>query len=104
LWFYVQNKQKIGPITRTELCRLVASGLLQPSIMVLQKGASKWMAVSAIEGLGPVCAEATVVLCAGGQEMLTATNPFQPTLAQAPVVLPTDHPQQGLLDPDPART
>jgi hypothetical protein len=50
-WYYAQNKKKQGPVTRTQLQRLAASGQLGPSDMVLQEGTSKWLAAGLIPEL-----------------------------------------------------
>src|SRR5262245_21371479 len=59
-WFYIENKQKHGPVNRTRLNELAAAGTIRASDMVLEKGTSKWLAASAVPGLVPTQPAAAV--------------------------------------------
>lgn len=52
-WYQARNRQRVGPYTLEELRGLVASGVLQPSDMVLPEGGQNWVASSTIQGLYP---------------------------------------------------
>ena len=51
VWFYARGRQKCGPVPMAELQRLAAASKLQPGDMVLQAGASKWVAAGSVAGL-----------------------------------------------------
>lgn len=51
LWYYARNQQKVGPVPLSELHRLATSGQLQPTDMVLEQGAQKWITAGAALGL-----------------------------------------------------
>lgn len=57
-WLYAKNRQKVGPVPLQELQRLLGSGQLLPSDMVLQAGTQKWGAASAVPGLLPAASRA----------------------------------------------
>ena len=42
LWFYVSNKQKVGPVPLAQLQQLATSGELRPTDMLLPHGAARW--------------------------------------------------------------
>ncbi len=52
-WYYVRNKQRMGPVYSSELKRLAASGHSQPTDMVLKEGHQKWIPASTVKGLFP---------------------------------------------------
>jgi hypothetical protein len=52
-WYYAQNKQRVGPVSIAELCRLAARSQLLPSDMVMNSRTGKWMPAREIKGLFP---------------------------------------------------
>jgi WD40 repeat protein len=50
-WFYARNRQKVGPLTLTQLRELLASGEVSRQDMVLRHGSGKWMQASAVPEL-----------------------------------------------------
>ncbi|MBL8797099.1 MAG: DUF4339 domain-containing protein, partial [Planctomycetia bacterium] len=50
-WFYIENRQKLGPVKLSRLQELAASGQLPPDGMVLEKGTSKWAVAADVPGL-----------------------------------------------------
>ena len=50
-WYHARNKQKVGPLSFAELYRLVSSGRLLPTDMVLQAGTQQWVPASSVRGL-----------------------------------------------------
>jgi len=50
-WFYIENRQKHGPVKLARLQELAASGQLMPSAMVLEKGTTKWTSAAEIPGI-----------------------------------------------------
>jgi uncharacterized protein DUF4339 len=50
-WFYAKNRQKIGPVSLSELRQLLTSSELQTSDMVLQEGAKQWVTAGSIPDL-----------------------------------------------------
>jgi tetratricopeptide (TPR) repeat protein len=50
-WFYIENRQKHGPVKLARLQELAASGQLLPSAMVLEKGTTRWTAAAEIPGI-----------------------------------------------------
>ena len=47
-WWYLQNKQKLGPLTLEEMRILLTSGRLQPVDMIWQEGTPKWVPASSV--------------------------------------------------------
>jgi hypothetical protein len=52
-WFFTKNKQKVGPISLTELRQKAVAGEILPADMVLAVGAAKWVQASSVDGLFP---------------------------------------------------
>lgn len=52
-WHYAKGKKRVGPIARTLLEQLAATGQLLREDMVLPEGGSKWVSASSIDGLFP---------------------------------------------------
>jgi hypothetical protein len=52
-WYIARNKQKFGPFSTNQLQQLAILGLVKSSDHVLAEGASKWVAVTSIEGIFP---------------------------------------------------
>lgn len=50
-WYYAKDKQKHGPVTIDELKALLRAGQLQPTDMLLEEGAQKWVAASSVTEL-----------------------------------------------------
>jgi serine/threonine protein kinase len=59
-WFYAVNRQKRGPVARSELARLAVAGQLKPTDMVLREGTTTWMKASDVEGVFSAAQAATV--------------------------------------------
>jgi serine/threonine protein kinase len=82
-WYYAHNKQKHGPVSRSELRRLASSGGLHPDDMLLADGSRTWVAAKSLEGLFPAAAiplrpssePSTVSLSATSSDM-AATTPY----------------------------
>lgn len=74
-WFYVQHKQRVGPVSIAELCRLAARSQLLPTDMVMNSGTRKWMPAREVKGLFPY-----------------ASGPSQPPTIQAPATIPENPP------------
>jgi hypothetical protein len=53
LWYYTSNGQRMEPVTRAELERLAASGLLQRTDLVWTEGMPQWVRADAGRGLFP---------------------------------------------------
>jgi CHAT domain-containing protein len=47
-YYYAENKRRVGPVSLAQLRRLVRAGRLRLNDMVLRKGATKWVPVSAV--------------------------------------------------------
>ncbi len=52
-WYIAQGKKKVGPIAAAQMKKLVASGKLTPSDMVLRQGAKKWTAAGDVAEFFP---------------------------------------------------
>jgi hypothetical protein len=52
-WYYSINGEQFGPVSASELKRLVASGKLIESDLVYKDGLPKWVPVSKVKGLLP---------------------------------------------------
>lgn len=52
-WYYVKNKQRVGPVPFERLKQLASSGQLLPTDMVWQQGMAKWTPASSVDGLFP---------------------------------------------------
>lgn len=52
-WFFVADKQKVGPVSFAKLKEFVAIGKLKPSDMVMQENGTQWQPVKGIPGLLP---------------------------------------------------
>jgi hypothetical protein len=52
-WYYAKNKQRVGPVTETQLQELVRSGELGPADMVWKQGMAKWQPAGSVDGLLP---------------------------------------------------
>jgi HlyB family type I secretion system ABC transporter len=50
-WYWAQGKQKVGPLTLSQLRSFAAARRLRPSDMVLRIGSQKWAPAGSIEGL-----------------------------------------------------
>jgi hypothetical protein len=50
-WYYAWNKQRVGPVSFAELQQRAAMGQLQPTDMLLQVGAPKWVSAASVPGL-----------------------------------------------------
>jgi len=50
-WYYIQDKQRVGPTPLDQLKRRMASGQLKPTDMVLQQGTHKWVEVGSVKEL-----------------------------------------------------
>jgi serine/threonine protein kinase len=82
-WYYAHNKQKHGPVSRSELRRLASSGGLHPDDMLLADGSRTWVAAKSLEGLFPASAiplrpssePSTISLGATSSDM-AATPPY----------------------------
>ena len=48
-WYYVSNRQKVGPVGMTQLQALLNEGQLKTTDMLLPVGATKWVAVESVE-------------------------------------------------------
>ena len=81
-WFYARGKQKIGPLSWTELCQLARSGQLHPPDMVLSEGAKRWVQADTLAGLFTPAPTATL-LEAAPAPMATLLQAAQPTGSEA---------------------
>lgn len=52
-WFYAKNRQRIGPVSIAELCRLAARSEILPTDMVMNPETRKWMPAREVKGLFP---------------------------------------------------
>jgi len=52
-WYYIQQKQRIGPVTDQQLKQLATSGQLRPTDLVWKKGLENWVAAQKVKGLFP---------------------------------------------------
>jgi serine/threonine protein kinase len=50
-WYYARERQKVGPHALDELRQFAVAGHLQPSDMLLQEGANRWVPASSVPGL-----------------------------------------------------
>lgn len=50
-WYYVRDRQKVGPVDLVQLQHLALTGSLQTTDMVLQDGAKHWVTAGTIPGL-----------------------------------------------------
>lgn len=53
-WFYVKDRQKVGPVPLVHLRQLAARGALRATDMLLPHGASKWVPAGSVMDLSPV--------------------------------------------------
>jgi WD40 repeat protein/tetratricopeptide (TPR) repeat protein len=51
VWFYARAKQKHGPFSWSQLCRLAADRQFEPQDMVLKQGTPKWLVAGTLPGL-----------------------------------------------------
>src|SRR5438094_295370 len=51
IWFYVQDKRKLGPVTREQLQQLAGSGQVRRTDMVLKAGTPQWHPAADVPGL-----------------------------------------------------
>ena len=75
-WFYAKDRQKLGPVSLTDLRTLVAEGRLQPTHMVLRNGRAQWVTAGSVPGLFPPAPAATTVLARANLENVAATRPW----------------------------
>ncbi len=61
-WFYVRERQKLGPVSAEELRAMAARGHLARSDMVLRQGETRWGAASSVPGLFPTTLVAEAIL------------------------------------------
>lgn len=52
-WYYIKDRQKVGPVSLGQLQDVLASGEVKPTDMVLQAGTSKWAPANSIQELIP---------------------------------------------------
>src|SRR5262249_13532045 len=81
-WYYVKDRQKIGPVSAREGAALLAVGELAPEDMVLRAGTQKWLALHSVPDLRPASAR-------GGRATPAASRlpqPVGPGAAQTPEV------------------
>jgi hypothetical protein len=52
-WYIGRNNQKFGPFTERQLGQLAALGLLQPTEMLWQEGAPRWVPASSLKDFFP---------------------------------------------------
>ncbi len=88
-WFYVKDRQKLGPVSLDHLCQLAASGWLQPTDMVLQDGTPKWVAAGTVPELFSV---ADAVPTVSDQAILVAEPVTLSLAANAPAAVPVAMP------------
>jgi tetratricopeptide (TPR) repeat protein len=50
-WYFARSEKRVGPYSLADLKRLAAAKILQPTDMVWQQGAPKWVVASALDGL-----------------------------------------------------
>src|SRR5262249_7239095 len=50
-WYVAREKQKVGPFVWSQLLNMASGGMLQPAEMLLQEGATEWLAAVTIPGL-----------------------------------------------------
>jgi hypothetical protein len=50
-WYVAREKQKVGPFVWSQLLNMASGGMLQPAEMLLQEGATEWLAAATIPGL-----------------------------------------------------
>lgn len=98
-WYLAKKKQREGPFTAEQLTQMVATGVIQPSDMVLEEGKQKWCrfseaeipaqadgklrAFARVKLLGLSTAVAALVLVFGLWSVgLFGPKPSQPELAQ----------------------
>jgi len=109
MWYYVRNKQKVGPVALKQLQQLAASDELRSTDMLLLHGASKWVVAGTLPSLFPPSPAVTMVPTAEIPLHLTATSPWhqsigdgsipvalsvsQPVPGSVPTALPVDQPQ-----------
>src|SRR5262249_5919556 len=51
LWYYAQNKKRMGPVPLESLRSMLDAGELKPTDMVWQEGTQKWVPISAVPEL-----------------------------------------------------
>jgi uncharacterized protein (TIGR03067 family) len=52
-WFYAKDKKKCGPVSSESLHALLSRGEIQPTDMVLQEGATRWVPASSLREARP---------------------------------------------------
>ncbi len=50
-WYYVRNKQQVGPVSFEEMQRLAAAGQIIPTDLVWQAGTQKWVMANSVPAL-----------------------------------------------------
>src|SRR5262245_52007631 len=76
-WYYVRDRQKVGPVSWPQLRDLAAQGQLRPEDMVLRDGAVRWAPAAAVAGLFDV------------DETLVRTDAGQPDRGNGAAALPS---------------
>lgn len=51
-WYYLQENEQVGPVSREDLMRLLQEGTLAPDVFVWSEGLAQWQPASAIPELG----------------------------------------------------
>jgi hypothetical protein len=51
-WYYLQENEQVGPVSREDLLRLLQEGTLAPDVYVWSEGLAQWQPASAIPELG----------------------------------------------------
>ena len=53
VWYFIQHRQKFGPVTLVELQQFAANKQLRPGDLVLNRLDSEWVRADSVEGLFP---------------------------------------------------
>jgi hypothetical protein len=75
-WYCVQDRKKIGPLSRQALQKLIGSGTIRPGDMLLKEGTQKWAVASSVPEFAAHFPASTSP---------TPPAPAKPTIAPVPV-------------------
>ncbi len=93
-WYYIRDKQKVGPIQLEKLKQLFLAGQLHRTDMVLQQGSTKWVEAHNVSGL--TCAANTAAATTPATPQPTLRVAIQAKLANAPAPISLAQVAQGL--------
>jgi len=57
-WYYLNNNEKVGPVSAARLKKLAATGEIKPSDLVWKEGLTDWVEAKRLKGLFPVAKSA----------------------------------------------